>query len=460
MGHVVQQRAQQRSLISATFMLCLLGQHAHLAAASSGDEGLPFRRCLGHCTSTGCTPGSAGSLSQAQPRCSPLCAASGDGGGRVSLALRLWQWDCSSDCSYACMWELEERKHSGPSGRSEAEAAAGGVTEKYYGKWPFVRAWGMQEPASVLFSLLNLAANVAALGAFLRLQSTRRLRPLTTAHASSADRAEGASHGGAKQQQKGGAGANGGRGGNGGRGQAYPYAWLWLIQFALSINAWLWSSIFHARDTRVTERLDYFSAGALVAFNLFASGVRVSGSTLSGSNAALGANAAGSRRRIVVQWAAAGGLAAYYVRHMLRMHYVLFDYGWHVLLCIGAGAVQSLLWLGWAAAQLGLPGKLMGSWGPSKPRRSSSGSSRDGGRSGSSGHHPGARLLAVFVLVINACMALEVLDFPPFWGVLDAHSLWHLTTAPLTALWYAFLAADLDYWYDGSSGNGTGSKCT
>jgi len=39
-------------------------------------------------------------------------------------------------------------------------------------------------------------------------------------------------------------------------------------------------------------------------------------------------------------------------------------------------------------------------------------------------------------------MLLEVLDFPPLAAALDAHALWHAATAPLAALWFAFVAAD------------------
>ena len=37
---------------------------------------------------------------------------------------------------------------------------------------------------------------------------------------------------------------------------------------------------------------------------------------------------------------------------------------------------------------------------------------------------------------------LELFDFPPWWRVVDAHSLWHLATAPLAVLWYDFLIND------------------
>lgn len=52
------------------------------------------------------------------------------------------------------------------------------------------------------------------------------------------------------------------------------------------------------------------------------------------------------------------------------------------------------------------------------------------------------RHLVAFVVAVNVCVLLEVLDFPPLAGLLDAHGLWHAATIPLTRLWYAFLALD------------------
>jgi len=43
---------------------------------------------------------------------------------------------------------------------------------------------------------------------------------------------------------------------------------------------------------------------------------------------------------------------------------------------------------------------------------------------------------AVSILLVSACLSLEVLDFPPIWWVFDAHSLWHAGTVPLTILFY------------------------
>jgi hypothetical protein len=37
---------------------------------------------------------------------------------------------------------------------------------------------------------------------------------------------------------------------------------------------------------------------------------------------------------------------------------------------------------------------------------------------------------------------MEIFDFPPFFGLFDAHSLWHACTVPLGFFWYQFLRVD------------------
>ena len=48
----------------------------------------------------------------------------------------------------------------------------------------------------------------------------------------------------------------------------------------------------------------------------------------------------------------------------------------------------------------------------------------------------------VFVLFTTAATALELLDFPPWMFIIDAHALWHLSTVPITSFWYDFLVED------------------
>jgi hypothetical protein len=51
-------------------------------------------------------------------------------------------------------------------------------------------------------------------------------------------------------------------------------------------------------------------------------------------------------------------------------------------------------------------------------------------------------MLLMFVLSVNMAALFEVLDFPPFFGLVDAHSLWHALTVPLTPVWYRFICED------------------
>ena len=100
--------------------------------------------------------------------------------------------------------------------------------EQFYGKWPFYRFLGMQEPFSVLFSVGNLWAHWDGLKKVrARIPKTYSMLPF--------------------------------------------YEWL----AGVGIASWVFSSIFHTRDFRVTEELDYFGAGASVLDGLYYTVVRV-----------------------------------------------------------------------------------------------------------------------------------------------------------------------------------------
>jgi hypothetical protein len=156
------------------------------------------------------------------------------------------------------------------------------------------------------------------------------------------------------------------------------------------------TQVFHSRDLRATERLDYFSAGAVMVYDVYLSCLRVSG--VSNGLAKLGALTL---------------LVIGYARHMMYMHFVKFDYGYHVGLCVAAGILQSMMWIGWLSFS-------------------------SEGRS-----HPGRRSLWAFVIGVNAAVLLEILDFPPVWHVVDAHALWHLCTVPLTYVLWGFVSKDV-----------------
>lgn len=154
------------------FLLLLLTA-VDSAIASSGDQSDAFQACLRHCTRQSCAPENRPWL-HAQP-----------------LALRLTRWTCTDDCKYTCMHTL-----------TDLAAESGVRMEQYYGKWPFWRFAGMQEPAAVAFSFANLLMHV--LGAdWLR----RGVHP------------------------------------------AHPMRPFYLTWAYVSINAWIWSAVFHTRGT-------------------------------------------------------------------------------------------------------------------------------------------------------------------------------------------------------------------
>lgn len=59
--------------------------------------------------------------------------------------------------------------------------------------------------------------------------------------------------------------------------------------------------------------------------------------------------------------------------------------------------------------------------------------------------HPSKLKLSVAAIGALLAMLLELYDFPPYFGLLDAHSLWHLATVPLTLLWWSFVCDDAKF---------------
>ena len=169
---------------------------------------------------------------------------------------------------------------------------------------------------------------------------------------------------------------------------------MWISYAVGSINAWFWSAVFHCRDIYLTERLDYLSADVSILIGLYVSLVKV-----------FRFNNLQSRVLCAVPLVAAAGM------HFCYMLFLRFDYGFNVRLCIAVGVLQQVIWCTWVLYN----------------------------------RHPCRNQLLSFVLLINVALSLEVLDFPPICGLLDAHSLWHLCTVPLIYLWYSFVFADAKF---------------
>ena len=302
----------------------ILHESAH---ASEGDRDVEFQNCLASCVNSGCKITSK------------------------TLFGLFPDWSCKDECSYNCMWDIEDSRRR-----------AGKAPRQYYGKWPFKRLWGIQEPLSTLFSVINGVPHCYEMLYRRHLLAPKQLEPTLRT--------------------------------------------LSFISGFVGINTWVWSAAFHARDTWLTERLDYHFATLHMLFYLWYAICRL---------------AVTFRPRQVKLITLISGLllGSIFVHHVWYMNYVVFDYGWNMIITGVFVATQFIMWMFWAAATIlssdpGMQGK---------PKRV-------------------AWMIVRFQLLLMSFAAFEAFDFPPVFDSLDAHAVWHGLTPPLVVYWYMFRETD------------------
>ena len=345
----------------------------------------------------GTVAASLGDRAPAYARCVEAKSARECEGYAPSWALWITRWSCEDDVRYRCSQELTEKalrlgKFDSVESAGEALSFEGGELEglergemvQFHGKWPFKRWNGIQEPLSVLFSLLNLLAHYQG------------YRLIATTAASSRLPTRAASRG--RNLEK-----------------------LYKNNAIVGINSWLWSIVFHTRDTDWTEKADYFSAGLGIGFGLYLALRRISDLHAPTSNPLLGA---------ALRWTA----IVLFLAHCTYLSIGRFDYGYNMKANLVVGVAQILLWTTWSCHLLLSP--------PSQSILPPS-------HSLDASLHPPPRILPLLPLALLLCStAFEILDFAPIPShlrLLDAHALWHFSTIFVVGLWYRFLAADLRY---------------
>jgi len=302
--------------LSAALVLTSFG----IVFCSWGDTSATYKSCLGDCSRENCSqPSDLAVWREGQPVLDAIVG-----------------WTCKDDCGYVCMWKttdvLERRFNKVP---------------QFHGRWPFIRLLGLQEPASVLFSVLNLLSHLFMVNWFIKLV------PDTA-----------------------------------------PMYRVWFFYSLVSMNAWVWSTVFHARDTPLTEMLDYFCAFSTVLCSLLAFVLR----------AITAVQDLLPRAVIVVAF------LGFYVNHVISMATVKFDYGYNMKVNVIVGGLNCVCWLVWFWIH----------------RRT--------------GDHVRKGTMAILALTLSVC--LELVEFTPLLWSVDSHALWHLVTAPLPILWYQFAAGD------------------
>ena len=219
---------------------------------------------------------------------------------------------------------------------------------QYHGKWPFYRFLGIQEPFSVLFSFLNLAAHRQGLAKVRdNVPNSNLLKPF--------------------------------------------YQWLSYI----GMTSWVFSMLFHTRDFNWTEKLDYFAAGASVMYGLYYTPIRIF---------RLEQKRSPIKQTFLRTWTAT--CVALYLAHVLYLTFWSWDYTYNMAANVAAGVVHNVLWSWFSITSYRKLKKPWAAW-------------------------PG--LIVAWIIL---AMSLELLDFPPLGGMIDAHSLWHLGTIGPTIWWY------------------------
>ncbi|XP_020417806.1 elongation factor 2 [Prunus persica] len=87
------------------------------------------------------------------------------------------------------------------------------------------------------------------------------------------------------------------------------------------------------------------------------------------------------------------------------------DGRWNMQVCVVMAVVQLLVWAIWAGVT----------------------------------RHPSRWKLWLVVVAGGLAMLLEIYDFPPYQGFVDAHAAWHATTIPLTYVWWSFIRDDAEF---------------
>lgn len=287
------------------------------------------------------------------------------------------------DCPLDCNYKCQQSISAG-------RRAAALPMVQFYGKWPFRRVLGVTELASTAFSLANLYVNYANLAKVTRLYRA-------SLHANP--------QGAAMLKQ-------------------------YLILLWVSVVGWVFSTVFHVRDIPLTETLDYLGAGAIIVANFNAICVR--SFHLNRSDRAL--------RRQVFQLALLVVLGLHYAS--LRRHW---DYAYNMLFNTVVGLLALVLWMLvlWLVyleyrsklhiynnsihllpyetrilTKLNFVGLSRSKYIPLLP-------------------------FALNVFLIFA-VSLEMVDFDPWWQLVDAHSLWHLCTVFPPIVWYDWNLWDVE----------------
>lgn len=288
-------------------------------------------------------------------------------------------WDCQSDCKYKCEQLVTDQREKN-----------GLEVVQFYGKWPFIRIFGMQELFSVLFSIANFQINYINL--FKVMRHYNRIKLLNSDWA------------------------------------LMLRQYLQLI--VVSLIGWTFSTLFHMRDNPLTETLDYFGAAAIIMSNFNAIFIRYFG---------LYKNKHQLLRKLFQSI-----LMIIFIFHCVKLK-KNWDYDYNVKYNLFFGVSAMILWILHAIRVQAVYLENFYIFNNSiqlVPFETKILTKLNYLSLSESKYIP---LLPVALNIwIVLGMSFELLDFVPFRRLIDAHALWHLFTVFPTIIWYDWNIWDIE----------------
>ena len=184
--------------------------------------------------------------------------------------------------------------------------------------------------------------------------------------------------------------------------EGYSLRKYYVLFAYFGLASWIFSMIFHTRDFGITETLDYYAAGASVLYGLYYTPIRIF---------RLEQEKPPIKQTMLRLWTSTCVLM--FVAHISYLTFWRWDYTYNMAANVVVGVVQNALWSGFSIVRYQRLKKPWAAW-------------------------PG-----LIVAWIVLAMSLELLDFPPLGGMIDAHSLWHLGTVVPTIWWYRYVRSTL-----------------
>ncbi|KAG2734311.1 hypothetical protein G9P44_002317 [Scheffersomyces stipitis] len=290
-------------------------------------------------------------------------------------------WDCEADCNYKCQQIITDKREK-----------TGLNVVQFYGKWPFVRVWGIQEFFSTIFSLGNFYVNYINLSRLI--QQYHKNSKLDS------------------QQQR--------------------YSVMvaqYIVLIIVSLFGWIFSSIFHLRDNSITETMDYFGASAIIMSNFNAITMRTF-KIFKKSNS------------VVFAWQSIMVIA--YIFHCTKLTYKWdYQYNTNVNLVLGLAAMTMWCILALKTRQLYKQNYIMFNNSiqllPFETKLLTKLNHIGLGQ---------ARWVPLLPIFFNLWLLLgisfEFFDWVPWLRLVDAHCLWHFFTIWPTIFWYDWNIWDIE----------------